>query len=633
MANEKIITTLYGGKETIPPSVRKKICLNIDGQCFVDENALGDNDVIQLITLWKASGDLKEMHYESSAEIESRYSEIDRTALNASMVQREIKSIFDYCVSLGGSDLHIAVRDNESVVKARFLGDLSRLYNFSSEKGNSICRTIYTTMCDSADKNFQPKKPQGGRISSAYLPDQLSGARVATTPTDNGYYMVCRLLYKPKDKNPTLEQLGYEKFHIEDLARLTAKTAGITIISGPTGSGKSTTLQVVISSLITEADGKSHVITVEDPPEYSIFGWENSKQKIFNSDGTIKMQLLVDENGSPIRDEHGNEQYVEELGKKIKSFATQTPVNNARGKEQRTEKMNEQISAAMRLDPEVIMIGEVRDAASAGAAVQAALTGHQVFTTVHANNALTIFPRLIDIGAKRELVCDADVVVGLIAQRLTKKLCKHCSKPLLENLDTFCETPNGLASLKRLLVSFGAYESIDDIKNNNDYHGLVKNATQHSIDLTGVRMRSKTGCGACNNTGLSGRSVVAEIIVTDHNYMQLVLQDKKAELQEYWLKELNGVDMCMHGLLKIKQGTADVGEMEREIGHIELNEFTNLIHLQKLLKETELPTCQRMIEDKVYAEDFRVKFPELFVNVEKMSLDSKKTRTRKPKTV
>jgi type II secretory ATPase GspE/PulE/Tfp pilus assembly ATPase PilB-like protein len=514
-----------------------------------------------------------------------------------------IKDLFSYCVSKDASDVHIMVRDNECIIKVRSLGDLHRVHDLSHEKGNSICRTIYTTMCDSADKNFQPKKAQGARISALFLPDQLSGARVATTPTENGYYMVCRLLYKPKDKNPTLKQLGYEDFHVEDLEKLAAKTSGVTIISGPTGSGKSTTLQVVISDIITQAEGKSHVITVEDPPEYTIFGWEPAKQTI------------ISESQEEITD------------KKIKCYATQTPVMNVKDSAQKAEKFNLAISAAMRLDPEIIMIGEVRDAASAGAALQAAMTGHQVFTTVHANNALTIFPRLIDIGAKKELACDADVVCGLIAQRLTKKLCPHCCKSLLDNMDEFLKRQGAIATLKRLLVSFGAYKNYEEIKHIKDVNVMLE--AIKDVDLSGVRIRNPEGCPNCNFNGLSGRSVVAEIIMTDQKYMELILQDKKAELKKYWYKDLKGIDMQMHGLIKVKQGLADPIEMERELGQFDLHEDIHFDFFYKLLNSYELPTLERMLEKGFYIQDFKNKYPSYFHKPEPTNKTQKTPKLKK----
>jgi type II secretory ATPase GspE/PulE/Tfp pilus assembly ATPase PilB-like protein len=345
---------------------------------------------------------------------------------------------------------------------------------------------------------------QDGRFSIMMGDDEIS-VRVSLIPGAYGESIVMRIL-NPKSIRVKLEDMGIEKKMYELFMEEIKKPNGLILLTGPTGSGKSTTLQVVISDIITQAEGKSHVITVEDPPEYTIFGWEPAKQTI------------ISESQEEITD------------KKIKCYATQTPVMNVKDSAQKAEKFNLAISAAMRLDPEIIMIGEVRDAASAGAALQAAMTGHQVFTTVHANNALTIFPRLIDIGAKKELACDADVVCGLIAQRLTKKLCPHCCKSLLDNMDEFLKRQGAIATLKRLLVSFGAYKNYEEIKHIKDVNVMLE--AIKDVDLSGVRIRNPEGCPNCNFNGLSGRSVVAEIIMTDQKYMELILQDKKAELKK-----------------------------------------------------------------------------------------------------
>lgn len=617
LEKEKIVLLTQVGNKfgDIPESAREKIAFASDGKCYVNESLLEDNDVIQLLELFKATGDLKEVIPESSADIKARYSSNDKAMTNTSIVQKQIKGLFDRCVQMDGSDLHIMVRDTEAILKVRALGDLERIEQYNADKGNAICRTIYTTMCDVADRNFQPKRAQNARISALHLPDVLSGARVATTPTENGYYMVCRLLYKPKDKNPTLEQLGYEYFHIDDLNRLKSKTSGVTIISGPTGSGKSTTLQVVISSLISDADGKSHVITVEDPPEYVIFGWETQITQHRNSENVIISREVLDDDGNVVLNEKGEKVFSDFVSKKIKCYATQTPVSNAKGRDARSEKFNEAISAAMRLDPDVIMIGEVRDSSSASAAIQAALTGHQVFTTIHANSALTIFSRLLDIGAKKELACDAAVIVGLIAQRLIKKLCVHCSVDIMNNLPEIEKDEKKLETFKRLLVAFGWYAKYEDVKNIENINDLLNNSkSENKIDLSGVRTRNPSGCEKCGNKGIAGRSVVAEIIMTDDTYMELAAQDKKAELRNYWMGKLRGVDMLMHGLLKVKKCISDPFELEKELGYIELYHSTDLPYLFKLLRDTEFYNCEKLLSDGLYATDYKDKFPDLFNN-------------------
>lgn len=629
----KLLTQVGEKYGYIPDSAREKIALYSDKKCYVNEFLINeDNDIINLIELFKASEELEELIPESSADIKARYSANNKGALNTSIMQKAIKAIFERCVAMGASDLHIMVRDNEAIVKVRANGDLDRVEMFTSEKGNSYCRTIYTTMCDVADKNFQPKRAQNARISANHLPDVLSGARVATTPTENGYYMVCRLLYKPKDKNPTLEQLGYEKFHIEYLDRLKSKTSGVTVISGPTGSGKSTTLQVVISSLISDADGKTHVITVEDPPEYTIFGWENSLVQHTDAMGNLIERDVKDDHGNIMYNEDGTIKRDTTINKKIKCFATQTPVANAKTAEQRSAAFNSAISAAMRLDPDVIMIGEVRDASSAAAALQASMTGHQVFTTIHANNAITIFSRLIDIGAKKELACDADVICGLIAQRLVKKLCDNCSFDIKSKFSEIEKDEKRFATFKRLLVAFNQFDNFEEIKNIKTINEILTKSKNKelSADLVGVRILNPNGCAECNYRGIKGRSVVAEIILTDDKYMELVLEEKKAELKDYWMKDLKGVDMIMHGLLKVKKGISDPFELEKELGYIEVYKNIDKDHFIKLLSDSEIESANNLLSQNKYCDDYLAKYPELNKQ-EQLSSDKIVKKGRKTK--
>jgi type II secretory ATPase GspE/PulE/Tfp pilus assembly ATPase PilB-like protein len=526
---ENKIASGTGGKYAVPERIHPYIALELpSGRCFLNPEYKNDADVVQVLSLWRAANLIQGVVIESSsAELVEKYSKVEKNNNNStSTLQREIKEMFTVAATNNASDIHIMVRDNESLIKTRILGDLERTREFSSEHGNAICRTIYATMCDVADKNFQPRTAQNGRVRQLHLPSILTGVRIATTPTENGYYMVCRLLYKADDKDDRLAVLGYDDFHIKQLEELKAKKSGVIIISGPTGSGKSTTLQKLISASISENNGTIHVITVEDPPEYTIAGEE------------IVDKVVVNEFGQKIN-----------IKKSIKSFATQTPVTNAKGREKRSEKFNDAIAAALRLDPDVIMIGEVRDSASAEAALRASMTGHQVFTTIHANKALTIFPRLFDIGAKKELACDAAIVTGLIAQRLVKQLCTFCAVPLVGNESLLND--KGVSTIARLRIAFGATNQL----------------CLDMVSLSGVRLRNHNGCNRCKK-GIGGRTVVAEIIITDDKFMELSAEDKKSELRKYWMTELQGIDMLMHAVIKIKMGICDPLDIEKELGFI-----------------------------------------------------------------
>jgi type II secretory ATPase GspE/PulE/Tfp pilus assembly ATPase PilB-like protein len=264
---------------------------------------------------------------------------------------------------------------------------------------------------------------------------------------------------------------------------------GINIISGPTGSGKSTSLQRVLQGELLEAEGKLHVITVEDPVEYPIEG------------------------------------------------AVQTSVTNASTEEERSRMFSAAISNAMRLDPDTIMIGEVRDRASAQSALRASMTGHQVWTTVHANSAVAIVDRLVDLGLPVSLVADHTVVTGLISQRLVKVLCPHCKLPLADHQSALSE-----AALSRVRQSVAA-------------------------DLANVFIAGP-GCGKCRHQGTTGRTVVAEVIVPDEQFFKYIRAGEKTAAVQYWQQELGGKTILHHAIEKVAAGIVDPRMAEKMVGHL-----------------------------------------------------------------
>jgi type II secretory ATPase GspE/PulE/Tfp pilus assembly ATPase PilB-like protein len=301
--------------------------------------------------------------------------------------------------------------------------------------------------------------------------------------------MVLRLLYNDAGDNVDLRPLGFSEHHASLLQQLKEQPIGMNIISGPTGSGKSTTLQRILSGEIIEAEGKLHVLTVEDPVEYPIDG------------------------------------------------AVQTAVTNASSEADRSRQFAAAISNAMRLDPDVIMIGEMRDTASAQNAVRAAMTGHQVWTTVHANSALAIIDRLVDLGLPTSLVADHTVITGLISQRLVKVLCRHCSQPLVEHQHA---------------LPPAAYARVQH---------AVGNA-MHKVRIAGP------GCEHCSQQGTVGRSVIAEIIVPDAQFFKYIRAGEKMEAMAYWLHEMGGKTIREHAIEKIAAGEVDPRMAEKVVGHL-----------------------------------------------------------------
>ena len=388
------------------------------------------------------------------------------------------------------SDIHIRVNKFSTEFYFRIHNDLIKVGGQTREYGERLLATIYGAMTTVSDNSYKPTERQDASIGYRdKLPDMLYGVRIATAPTSEGNVMVLRLLYNDAGDHIDLRPLGFSDEHVGLIQLLKDQPIGMNIISGPTGSGKSTTLQRVLTGELIESEGKLHVLTVEDPVEYPIPG------------------------------------------------AVQTAVTNASTEEERSRMFSAAISNSMRLDPDTIMIGEIRDGASASSALRASMTGHQVWTTVHANSAIAIIDRLVDLGLPIAMAADHSVITGLISQRLVKLLCPRCKRKLTEHI---AHLP--AAMLERVRTAVG---------NNLDH-----------VCLSG------DGCSHCNGQGTIGRTVVAEVIVPDAEFYALVRAGDKIAALAYWRTELGGRSIVEHTIEKVAAGLIDPAVAEKTVGQL-----------------------------------------------------------------
>ena len=411
----------------------------------------------------------------------------------ASEQQKLAMAIFSDAAKQNASDVHIVSSKGEQChVLYRINGDLEDQPGLarSYDDGIQLVRTIYNAMSQEGSNNFRIDGKLDARISKRpFLPENVESIRVSAIGTNNtGHSCVMRLLYNSSVHDVDFVSLGYHPRHVKDLNAITRRPYGCCIISGPTGSGKSTTLKGLLQKIIVDFDFKKNVMTVEDPCEYPIVG------------------------------------------------ARQTSVFNANTEEERKSAYSQAITAAMRHDPDVIMIGEIRDYPSASLAFQAAKTGHLLPASLHANNAMSIPGRLLDLGIKPEDVYDPTLMVAMISQRLVKLLCPYCKVPLKDHR---------------------AGHSADAVRRIEQVLG-----TLDGVYVCGA------GCAHCRD-GVVDRTVVSEIILPDEGLMALLREHKRPEAVRYWQERLGGLTMNDHAVLKVLDGLVDPFHAEIQLGELQ----------------------------------------------------------------
>ncbi len=281
-------------------------------------------------------------------------------------VTKIVATILRYAVEGSASDVHIEPTTQDTRVRFRMNGELHTSLTLPGKVHQAVVARIKILSQMRLDEK---RKPQDGRFS-ATISNRRIDFRVSTFPTEFGEKIVMRILDQTKSKI-TLESLGFLKHTREAVDDMLQKPYGIVLVSGPTGSGKSTTLFAMLSSLDRET---RNVVSLEDPIEYNISGVSQSQ---------VHPEIGYD-------------------------FATG-------------------LRSILRQDPDVIMVGEIRDKETARLAVQAALTGHLVFSTIHTNTAVDVIPRLIDMGIDPYLI--APTLIGIIGQRLVKKMYSSAGRP------------------------------------------------------------------------------------------------------------------------------------------------------------------------------------------------------------
>ncbi len=384
-------------------------------------------------------------------------------------------------LSTKASDVHIEAETDFARLRYRLDGVLVEAIQFDLETYKLILSRI--KLLSGLKLNIK-EAAQDGRFTVKIYTSDIE-IRTSTIPGAYGESIVMRIL-NPKSISAGLEDLGIAPRLLEVLKTEISRPNGLILTTGPTGSGKTTTLYAFLR-YTQSAEFK--VITIEDPIEYHLSG------------------------------------------------IVQTQVDDRKG-----YNFESGLRAAMRQDPDIIMVGEIRDAETANTAIQAALTGHMVFSTLHTNNAAGTFTRLIDLGADPKVLTSAIRVS--IAQRLIRKLCKDCAKKIPFPEKRKALIVEVLASLKKYMP-----ESTEA----NEFSGVP------------AEIYEAVGCEVCNKTGYKGRVGVYEAILSDRE-IERVVRENPSEREIKDASRKQGIlDMKQDGVLKVLRGITTFEELERVV--------------------------------------------------------------------
>jgi len=398
----------------------------------------------------------------------------DVTQVQGVSTTRVLEVLLGGALAIKASDIHIEPAENTIRLRFRLDGLLNEIMEIPRELYNYLLSRI--KLISGLHLNVKDKA-QDGHFSIHAKKSEIE-IRTSTLPGTYGESIVLCVL-DPDMISITMEQLGLEPHLQEILEHTITKPNGLLLTTGPTGSGKTTTLYAFLRKVYTD---KIKIITIEDPVEYHL-------------DGIV-----------------------------------QTQINPARG-----YSFTEGLRSALRQDPDIIMVGEIRDNEAADIAINAALTGHLVFSTLHTNNAAGTFPRLLSFGVNPK-VLSSSVTVAM-AQRLVRKLCDQCKKQI------------PLSPADRKIVDT-----------------VMRSVSQTEyISLPREKIYTAVGCDKCNGTGYRGRIGIFEAIVMDKGIEKAVLNNpSEREIQEA-ARNQKLLNMQQDGVVKILKGITSIDELSRVI--------------------------------------------------------------------
>jgi type IV pilus assembly protein PilB len=401
--------------------------------------------------------------------------ELLENAIIAGNIPQIVLHAISHALNMNASDVHIEPEQKTIRLRFRVDGVLRHIVEYPVNIHPAVISRIKIM---SNLKIDEQRIPQDGRTTVTTEDNRSIDLRVSSLPTINGEKIVMRLQDKSKSI-PDLRNLGLEGTMMEKMERFTKLPNGIILVTGPTGSGKTNTLYSTLNRLNQIG---VNIMTFEDPVEYQM-------------DGLNQSQV------------HPEIEYNFAMG----------------------------LRTALRQDPDIIMVGEIRDQETIEIAIRAALTGHLVLSTIHTNSAVATLTRILDMGVKPFLITSS--IRGIISQRLVRRVCEKCKEEY---------TPEP--------------EMAQEIKEE------LKGISPKDLDpklLQNIRLYRGKGCNACNKLGYKGRLGVFEILEMDRDVAELVLKDAPDTEMETVAKKNGMVTLKQDGFIKCLKGLTSIEEIFR----------------------------------------------------------------------
>ncbi|MDD3284963.1 MAG: GspE/PulE family protein [Patescibacteria group bacterium] len=443
------------------------------------------DDIKEVLKLYKKS--LKsEFKYLSGEENNEEKNKNKESLINVSKeipITRIVDTLLEHAIIEGASDIHIEPEEKDVLVRYRIDGILHNVMTLPKNIQPGLISRIKILSNLKVDEH---RLPQDGRFKIKSETYKVS-FRVSIIPTFDGEKIVMRLLNE-KSQTLTLEQLGFQNKPFDIVKKNIEKPHGIILVTGPTGSGKTTTLYTILNILNTP---KVNISTIEDPIEY-------------------RMKCV---NQSQVNSKIGF------------TFASG-------------------LRSLLRQDPDIIMVGEIRDQETAEIAIHSAMTGHLVLSTIHTNDAVSTIPRLTEMGVPAFLI--SSTLNLIIAQRLVRRICPDCIQSY--NLD------------EKMINELKKHFDINKILETLEREKIISNKKNGLKELLFYRGK---GCNKCRNTGYKSRIGIYEVLENESKLSNLISQNLSTEkIKEYTLSK-NMLTMIEDGFIKAKNGITTIEEILR----------------------------------------------------------------------